>query len=96
MRACSQRLVWPTDGVDHIAHHGIQPSDVVGTCFGRALVLRAKSTGENPVYYVLGRNDAGRYIFCVLIWFPDGVGYPVTARAMTDAERRRYRRWIDP
>jgi uncharacterized protein len=71
------------------------PNDVDETCFGRALVLRTKSGGTNPVYYVLGQNDAGRHIFCVVIRFPDGVGYPVTARAMTDAERRSYLRWRD-
>jgi len=45
------------------------------------------------VYYVLGQTHAGRYVFCVVIQFPDGKGYPVTARAMTDNEQRRYTRW---
>jgi uncharacterized protein len=44
------------------------------------------------VYYVLGQTIAGRYLFCVLIEFPDGNGYPVTAREMTDKEKRRYRK----
>ncbi|MGE3999543.1 MAG: hypothetical protein AB7I48_04950 [Planctomycetaceae bacterium] len=54
---------------------------------------RAKSGGENPVYYVLGRTTSGRYLFCVVIQFPDGKGFPVTARPMTDKEQRRYRQW---
>ena len=29
----------------------------------------------------------------VVIRFPDGKGYPVTARAMTTKEKRRYRKW---
>jgi hypothetical protein len=45
------------------------------------------------VYYVLGRTDAGRDLFCVVIEFPDGKGYPVTARPMSDRERRRFNRW---
>lgn len=62
-------------------------------CFGHALVQRAKSEGENPVFYVLGQTGVGRYLFCVVIQFPDGKGYPITARAMTDKEKRRYRQW---
>jgi len=58
-------------------------------------VRRAKSEGENPVYYVLGQTKAGRYLLCVVIHFPDGNGYPVTAREMTAKEKRRYRKWKD-
>jgi hypothetical protein len=57
------------------------------------LVLRARSEGKNPVYYVLGETEAGRHLFCVVISFPDGKGYPVTARDMSKAERQRYAGW---
>jgi len=46
-----------------------------------------------PFYYILGQTDAGRYLFCVVIQFPDGRGYPVTARPMTDKEKLRYKEW---
>jgi uncharacterized protein len=71
----------------------VTPYEVEEVCFGRPLVLRAKSEGENPVYYVLGQTDSGCYLFCVIIRFPDGNGYPVTARPMTDNEKSRYRKW---
>lgn len=86
-------LVWPEDRIDHIARHGIVPEEVDEVCFGTAFVQRAKSQGDNPVYYILGQTEAGRHVFCVVIRFPDGRGYPVTARPMTDRERRRYRQW---
>ena len=86
-------LVWPADRVEHIARHGIAPDEVDEVCFGRSLVLRAKSQGENPVYYVLGQTSAGRYLFCAVIRFPDRRGYPITARPMTDNEKRRYQHW---
>jgi hypothetical protein len=73
------------------------------TAFGRTrwkrsasatpLVLRGRTEGTNPVYYVLGPTYAGRHLFCVVIQFPDGKGYPVTARPMTDKEQRRFSRW---
>ena len=87
-----QELIWPHDRVEHIAAHGIRPHEVEEVCFGNPLVLRGKAEGTNPVYYVLGQTNGGRYLFCVVIQFPDGKGYPVTARAMTDNEQRRFNR----
>jgi uncharacterized DUF497 family protein len=87
-----KELIWPQDRAEHIAAHGVQRDEVEEVCFGNPLVLRGKTEGANPVYYVLGRTEAGRYLFCVVIQFPDGTGYPVTARAMTDSERKRFNR----
>lgn len=81
------------DRIDHIASHGITPQEVEETCFGNALVQRARSEGQNPVYYVLGQTMDGRYLFCVVIQFPDGKGYPITPRPMSETEKRRYRQW---
>ena len=87
------RLIWPDDRIEHIARHGVTTAEVEEVCFGRPLVLRARSQGENPVYYCLGQTAAGRFLFCVVIEFPDGNGYPVTARQMTPKEKRRYQKW---
>lgn len=89
-------FVWPQDRIDHIARHGVTPGEVEEVCFGRPYVQRAKSDGENPVYLVRGQTDAGRYLLCVIVELPDGKGYPVTARPMTDNEKRRYRRLRKP
>ena len=86
-------VLWPEDRVDHIARHGVRPEEFEEVCFGASLVLRAKATGQNPVYYVLGETDAGRPLFCVVIEFPGGKAYPVTARDMTTKEKRRYAEW---
>ena len=86
-------IIWPQDCVEHIAQHGVTPDEVEEVCFGNSLVLRAKSEGPNPVYYVLGQSSGGRYLFCVIIQLADGNGYPVTARAMTEKERRRFKQW---
>ena len=85
-----QELIWPHDRVEHIAAHGVRPHEVEEICFGNPLVSRGRTEGSNPVYYVLGRTDAGRYLFCVVIRFPDGRGYPVTARPVTENEQRRF------
>jgi uncharacterized protein len=89
----SNELIWPEERIEHIAKHGVTPEEVEELCFTKSFIQRAKSEGENPVYYVLGQTEAGRYLFCVVIRFPDGKGYPVTAREMTAKEKQRYRAW---
>ncbi|WP_089724312.1 BrnT family toxin [Candidatus Thiosymbion oneisti] len=86
-------IVWSEDRIEHIARHNVSPEEVEEVYFSRSLLLRAKSQGENPVYYVLGQTRSGRYLFCVIIQFPGGKRYPVTARPMTDKEKSRYRQW---
>jgi len=87
------KFIWPQDRIDHIIQHRVRPEEVEEICFGQAFVRRAKSKGENPVYYILGQTYAGRYLFCVVIRFPDGRGFPVTARPMTDKEKQRFKQW---
>jgi hypothetical protein len=89
-------IVWSDDRIAHIGRHNVLPEEFEEVCFGHALVLRAKSSGKNPVYYVLGQTEAGRHLLCVVISFPDGKGYPVTARDTTDAEKGRYVGWKKP
>ena len=86
-------FIWPQDRIEHVAKHGVEPNEVEEVCFGEALVYRGKASGKNPLYYVLGQTTAGRYLFCVVIQFPDGKGFPVTARDMTQHEKKRYNRW---
>jgi uncharacterized DUF497 family protein len=88
-----QELLWPEDRIAHIARHDVSPDEFEEACFHRSLILRAKSQGENPVYHVLGETFAGRHLLCIVISFPDGKGYPVTARTMTAREKRRYQNW---
>ena len=84
-------FIWPGERIEHIARHGVTPEEVEQVCFGKPWVQRTKSEGENPVYLVQGQTETGRYLLCVVIHFPDGKGYPVTAREMTAKEKRRYR-----
>ena len=86
-------FLWTEDRVEHIALHGVTPEEVEEVCFGHPLVLRARSEGTNPVYYALGETEGARHLFCVVIQFPGEIGYPVTARDMTDKEKRRYSDW---
>lgn len=86
-------IIWPQDRIEHIAAHNITPEEFEEVCFGRSLLLRTKAIGKNPVYHVLGQTADGHYLFCVVIHFTDGRGFPVTARPMTANEESRYRKW---
>jgi uncharacterized protein len=86
-------VIWTEERVEHIAAHNVTPDELEEVCFGQSLVLRTKASGKNPVYHVLGQTTDGHYLFCVLIRFPDGKAFPVTARPMTPKEERRYRAW---
>ncbi len=88
-----REIICSEDQVEHIAGHNIQPEEVEEVCFGHSLILRTKSKGLNPVYYILGQTNSGRYLFCVIIQFPDEKGYPITARPMTEKEKSKYRKW---
>ena len=81
------RLIWAEDRIEHIARHAVTPAEVEEVCFGRSLVLRARSQGENPVYYCLGQTAAGRYLFCVVIEFPRWQW--VSGRRPADDDQRR-------
>jgi uncharacterized DUF497 family protein len=88
-----QGFVWTDDRIDHVARHGVEIEEFEEVCFGRAMAVRVEARGKNPVYEVLGRTDAGRYLVCVVILFPDATGFPITARPMTAKEKRRFERW---
>ena len=88
-----RELLWPEDRIEHTARHDVTPEEFEEVCFSQSLILRAKSEGDNPVYYILGQTFSGRYLFCVVIQFPDCKGYPVTARSMTAKEKRRFIQW---
>jgi uncharacterized DUF497 family protein len=88
-----RELIWTPDRIEHIARHDVEPDEVEDVCFGRPFVQRAKAKGDNPTFYVLGQTSAGRHLFCVIVRFSRGKGFPVTARPMTAKEKRSYNRW---
>jgi len=90
-------LDWRLDRVEHIARHNIVPAEVEEVVFEdrKAVLEKAGPARRDPaqiVYVLLGRTQAGRYLMAVLIYEGRGVGFPVTARDMNQAERGRYSR----
>jgi uncharacterized protein len=92
-----RELYWRADRVDHILRHDVVPEEVEEAIFDdrRGILSKAGQARRNPeetVYRYLGRTSAGRYLFVALIYLGGGNALPLTARDMTESERRRYLR----
>lgn len=61
-------------------------------CFSREPPVVETGRSGPPLYYVLGKTDAGRHLFIVVRYLYRGRATPVTARDMDTREKERYRR----
>lgn len=84
-----RELRWTEQSEEHIARHGVSPDEVEQALNGRPYLTVA---GKDDVTYWFGTTDAGRYLPIVLVDALDGRDYVATARDMTSAERRTFRR----
>jgi hypothetical protein len=79
---------------DHVldkveSRHGVPFEEVEEACYsGRRHVRR----GRAGLYKVFSQSEAGRHLLVVLAERGQGIWRVVTARPMTDTERRLYRR----
>lgn len=86
-------LWWDEDNIDHLARHLIGPEEVEEVMF-QDIPISVRARAQR--YAVYGQTVAGRYIVAFLEAVRVGqrrrlqVYRPVTAREMTEAERRRY------
>ncbi len=71
------------------AKHGISLAEAKQACFSWQRHMRR---GREGVYIVFSRTEAGRYVLVALAHTGGGVFKIVTAREMTLAERRLYRK----
>jgi uncharacterized DUF497 family protein len=85
-----KRLIWSDERIAHIARHEVLPEEFEEICLGKPRALRTEAHGSNPVYQLFGQTAEGRYLVCFVIEFPDNNGFPITARPMTQKERRYF------
>ena len=79
---------------DHIlekieSRHGVSFEEVEEACLSEARHVRRSREG---LYKLFSQTIAGRYILVVLVNLGRGTLKVVTAREMTDSERRLYRK----
>lgn len=87
-------LIFLDNIVEKLARkHGIQPEEV-REVFRRVRVFRFIEKGNRQnenVYAAYGQTGAGRYLTVFFIYKEDRNALILSARDMTNAERRRYR-----
>jgi uncharacterized DUF497 family protein len=78
-----QKLLWK----HAVAQHEV--TEIFANSPRFRFVERGYRSGEN-VYSALGQTDGGRYLAIFFVYKKDGRALIVSARDMTDSERRRY------
>lgn len=84
-----REIRWTEQSEDHIARHGVTPGEVEQVLFSRP---RLVANGRDGVTLMFGTTDSGRHLAVVMSDAEDGRLFVVTARDMTDAERRTFAR----
>lgn len=88
-----KKVIWLDAIIDKIAwKHHVDPDEAIealteGTKF--RFVEKGHRPGED-VYAALGKTNAGRYLIVFFIYRKDQSIIILSARDMTDAERKRY------
>jgi uncharacterized protein len=81
-------FIWDDENLAHIARHGVSPDEVEEALVEEPLVLR----GPDDRYLAYGRTEHGRWVFVVCVTRPRGRVRVLTARDMTEREKRLYQR----
>lgn len=78
---------WDDGNLSHIARHRVDADEVEEAFLGRQHLYKTRE-GR---YILLGRSGTGRHLL-IVFRYESGVARPITARDMTDSEKRLYRR----
>jgi len=82
-------VCWNDWNIDHIAHHSVIPEEVEEVVFSRLSRIR-KGRGD-AIFYLFGQTLSGRYLFIVLRDLGNSTAFPITARDMTNSEKKLYK-----
>ncbi len=78
---------WDDGNLSHIARHRVDADEVEEAFLDRQHLYKTRE-GR---YILLGRSGTGRHLL-IVFQYESGVARPITARDMTDSEKRLYRR----
>jgi len=82
-------ISWSEESEDHFAIHGVFPEEVQQALYKRPRWIAPGRGGTTLVY---ASTDAGKHLLVVIAPALDGGVYVVTARDLTDSEKRTFRR----
>lgn len=79
---------WDRENTDHLSRHQVEPDEAEAVLDNKPLILRT-SDGK---YLAYGQTDEGRWLLVVFARRPGALIRIITARDLTDAEKKRCRR----
>jgi uncharacterized DUF497 family protein len=79
---------WDERNIEHVSRHGFAPDEVEEVFAGSHKTRRT----QEPLYLAYGQTFAGRYTVVVFRLLPRRRVRVITARDMTNKERRLWRR----
>ena len=88
-------IIWLDDIVEKLQwKHGVLPEEV-REVFNNNPKFRFVEKGHRPnenVYFAMGKTDSGRYLIVFFVHKQDKRALVLSARKMTQSERRQYER----
>lgn len=78
---------WDDANIDHVARHEVEPDEAEAVLDNKPLILKT----ADDKYLAYGRTDEGRYLLVVFVR-KTGKVRVITARDMTEGEKRRLKR----
>ncbi len=88
-------IIWKDRFIEKLeAKHGMSTDEVEQILFGKTHVRRAQKgriKGED-LYAAYGQTEGGRYLIVFFIRKEQTAALPISARDMTDSERKYYER----
>ena len=86
-------IIWFDEIIEKLEwKHSVQPREVTEVFINRPefrFVEKGHRSSEN-VYAAMGQTDAGRYIIIFFVYKKNKHAFILSARNMTDTERRKY------
>jgi hypothetical protein len=89
LEAVFGEILWTLESEIHIARHSVTPDEVEEALYSRPRLAESGRDGTRLVYC---GTTAGRHLLVVVVVAPDGRDFIVTARDMTEMEKRAFRR----
>lgn len=78
---------WDEENIEHIAHHDVEMDEAEAVLDNKPLILKTK----DDKYLAYGQTDEGRFLLVVFVRNAGQVRV-ITARDLTDGEKRRLKR----
>ncbi|GAB6273940.1 MAG: BrnT family toxin [Peptococcaceae bacterium] len=80
---------WDEHNIRKPLKHGVEIDEVESVFFNQPTLFLNSHSGR---YIALGRTDEGRYLTVIFQYKKSGIVRPVTARKMTEPERKYFKR----